>query len=257
MFEELILAFLLFIIYSIFGWCMEVTLVGIDKKKFINRGFLIGPYCPIYGFGALIMVYVLNRYRTDPIVLFVMSVVCCSILEYITSYIMEKLFKARWWDYSYRKFNLNGRICLLNSIFFGLLAGIIVYIVNPFVVSQITKVDSNILSIIAVILFVVFIFDNIISFNVMSKLKNVAYEAKNDNTDEITKKVKEIIAQSSKLGNRLINAFPNFKSTIKSKKEELMEKKEELTRKINEKIELQKIRFEKQVEQVKSFKIKK
>lgn len=257
MFEKIVIVFLLFIIYSVIGWCMEVILIAIDKKKFVDRGFLIGPYCPIYGYGALIMVYALERYREDPIALFVMSVVCCSILEYVTSYAMEKLFKARWWDYSTRKFNLNGRICLLNSILFGVLASLIVYIVNPFVVDLITKVNINILSSVAIILFVVYIFDNIISLNIMSKLKTVAYEAKNDNTEEITKRVKEVISQSSKLGNRLINAFPNFKSTIKSKKEELLEKKEELTRKINEKIEAQKLKFEKQVEQVRSFRIKK
>ena len=99
--------FLLFMLYSIMGWLLEVTCKLIEKHKFINRGFLIGPYCPIYGHGAILMILLLIKYQSDPLLLFTMSIVICSILEYFTSYIMEKVFKARWWDYSRRKFNIN------------------------------------------------------------------------------------------------------------------------------------------------------
>ena len=102
--------FLLFISYSVIGWIMETILKTIEYKKFVNRGFLIGPYCPIYGCGALLMTFLLQGYAEDPIVLFVFNIIICSILEYSTSYIMEKIFKARWWDYSYTKYNINGRI---------------------------------------------------------------------------------------------------------------------------------------------------
>jgi len=103
---------MLFFIYAILGWIIETTLVSIEKKKFVNRGFLIGPYCPIYGFGGLAITILLKNYTKDPIVLFLMAVIICACLEYFTSYIMEKLFKARWWDYSKKKYNINGRICL-------------------------------------------------------------------------------------------------------------------------------------------------
>ncbi len=88
--------FLLFIIYAVIGWCMEVICKLIQYKKFVDRGFLIGPYCPIYGVGALLITFFLNKYVQDPVVLFVMAVVVCGILEYLTSYFMEKIYHARW-----------------------------------------------------------------------------------------------------------------------------------------------------------------
>ena len=138
--EKLSLLFLLFITYSFIGWCMEVGCKLVELKKFINRGFLIGPYCPIYGWGCILIIILLNKYTNDPLVLFIMAIVICSILEYFTSYFMEKLFKARWWDYSRRKFNINGRICLETMIPFGLLGCLIMYFVNPFFVSIYSKI---------------------------------------------------------------------------------------------------------------------
>ena len=90
--------FLLFVFYSFLGWLMEVTQGYVRHKKFVNRGFLIGPYCPIYGYGAISMTLLLKGYANDPIVLFVMAIVICSILEYTTSFVMEKIFKIRWWE---------------------------------------------------------------------------------------------------------------------------------------------------------------
>ena len=81
--------FLLFMLYSIMGWLLEVTCKLIEKHKFINRGFLIGPYCPIYGHGAILMILLLIKYQSDPLLLFTMSIVICSILEYFTSYFMK------------------------------------------------------------------------------------------------------------------------------------------------------------------------
>ena len=124
--------FLLFMIYSVLGWIMEVTCKLIQYKRFINRGFLIGPYCPIYGCGGILITVLLNRYMSDPFVLFVMAILLCGTLEYLTSYFMEKAFKARWWDYSQRKFNINGRICLGTIIPFGILGLFISYVSNPF-----------------------------------------------------------------------------------------------------------------------------
>ena len=124
--------FLLFLMYSFTGWAIEVIGKLIEKGKFVNRGFLVGPYCPIYGVGCLSMILLLNRYINDPFTLFIMSILLFSFLEYFTSYFMEKIFKIRWWDYSRRKFNINGRICLETMIPFGLGGMLIMYIVNPF-----------------------------------------------------------------------------------------------------------------------------
>ena len=108
--------FLLFIIYSFLGWLIEIIVCSISEKHFTPRGFLIGPYCPIYGFASIIMITLLNKYFNDPLIVFILSAIIASVLEYFTSYIMEKIFNARWWDYSDRKLNINGRICLENSV---------------------------------------------------------------------------------------------------------------------------------------------
>ncbi len=207
MIEIISLYFLLFLLYSFLGWSMEMVVCYISTKKLVNRGFLIGPICPIYGYGCLLMIIFLQRYLNDPIVLIVMAMMICSILEYFTSYIMEKLFKARWWDYSNKKYNINGRICLDNMLAFGLLGMLLLYVINPFVIGLLDKVEGNILLIISIILFVVYIIDNIISLKVISSFKNVAKSIKKDSTEEITKKVREILASRGKLYRRLVSAF--------------------------------------------------
>lgn len=95
-----------FFIYSFLGWICEIIYCSILDKKFQNRGFLYGPYCPIYGFGAMIILKVLIPFSAHPIFLFVMGMFVCSVLEYVTSYVMEKAFHLRWWDYSKHKFNI-------------------------------------------------------------------------------------------------------------------------------------------------------
>jgi len=209
--EKLSLLFLLFITYSFIGWCMEVGCKLVELKKFINRGFLIGPYCPIYGWGCILIIILLNKYTNDPLVLFIMAIVICSILEYFTSYFMEKLFKARWWDYSRRKFNINGRICLETMIPFGLLGCLIMYFVNPFFVSIYSKIPSNILIIISSVLFTIFLTDNIISYTIMFKMKIPKIKISKDSTEEITEYVRSILAKRSFLYKRLMKAYPNMK----------------------------------------------
>ena len=113
--------FLLFFFCSMLGWLMEVTCKLFQFHRFINRGFLIGPYCPIYGFGAVFVTLLLSGFSDHPIAVFLLAMLVCGTLEYVTSYVMEKLFHARWWDYSQRKFNLNGRVCANTLIPFGLL----------------------------------------------------------------------------------------------------------------------------------------
>ena len=157
--HKIVLCFSLFIIYSFIGWCIEVIAVSYTKKKFVNRGFLIGPYCPIYGVSALIMVFLLNKYKEDISVLFWMSFIVCSIIEYLTSYIMEKLFKARWWDYSDRLFNVNGRICLKNSICFGALGVLLIRYINNFLMYDLNLLSYNILYSLNIILFICFSVD--------------------------------------------------------------------------------------------------
>ncbi len=212
--ESIEYLFLLFIIYSFIGWLMEVLVTCIDSKKIVNRGFLIGPYCPIYGFGGVIITIVLSNCTPNVIAVFSTSFVICSILEYVTSYVMEKVFKARWWDYSHMKFNLNGRISLGTSLFFGI-GGLAIYFINPLFFDIFSGLSKQ-LSLSVIILFLIlFLIDNILSFKIILSFKNIATSTCRDNTLEITQKVKDVIISSkSILKKRLINAFPNVKAII-------------------------------------------
>ena len=217
------LYFILYIIYSFIGWVIEVIATSKDNKGFVNRGFLIGPYCPIYGTCALLMILILPN-QENIFLLFLMSLLICSISEYLTSYVMEKLFKARWWDYSSRRFNLNGRICLKMSLGFGLLGVILVRYVNPFITSYLIKIPNNIVDIIFYILIIIFAIDNIISFKVVLKIKETTKFIKMDNTKEITEKVKAIL-ENSFLAKRLLKAFPDFRVIIKDLERKIRGKK--------------------------------
>lgn len=218
---DLKIYFLLFIIYSVVGWIIEIIDVAILNKKIVNRGFLIGPYCPVYGVGALLMLIFLNKYVYDPFILFCMSFLICGILEYLTSYIMEKLFKARWWDYSSNKFNLNGRICLGNLVLFGLGGIILFYIANPFIMKILMSISEPVLNVITFILVFLFIIDFCISFKIIFEFKNIASTARKDSTEEIKKRVKVVIESKSALYRRLTKSFPDLEIKIKQYNEKL------------------------------------
>lgn len=211
--------FLLFITYAFFGWLMEVICKLIQEKRFINRGFLIGPYCPIYGWGALAITILLKKYLDDPIALFFMSVIICSVIEYLTSYILEKKYHARWWDYSNKKYNINGRICLETLIPFGLLGMIISYFTNPVFFNWYSSLSDIGLHIISGLLLLIFITDNIISSRIVAAIKAEGINATKDNTEEITQFVKQKLREKSMFHRRLVNAFPNMKNIhVKLKK---------------------------------------
>lgn len=209
------LYFFMFYFYSIFGWLIECINCTIEQKKITyNRGFLIGTYCPIYGFGAMYMYFFLNHYYNEPITLFVMAVVGTSIIEYVTSYLMEKIFKARWWDYSHMKFNLEGRICLKNSFLFGVLGLMYIYIINPPFMLIVKKIPKTVLIIISIILFITFLIDNILTFSIMTNLKLELSNIKKDSTADIDKQVREILSKNTYLKKKLFKAFPKLKLSI-------------------------------------------
>lgn len=233
--------FLLFMTYAICGWIMEVTCKLIQYKRFINRGFLIGPYCPIYGYGAILITILLRKYTNDPVVLFFMAIIICGTLEYLTSYFMEKIFKARWWDYSQKKFNINGRVCLNTIIPFGLLGLFIMYVSNPFLIGKIEQLPEIALNILSSILLVIYIVDNIVSGIVIRYVKKTEkdFGKELDNTEEMTKKVKEILQSKSVLHRRLLNAYPKLETVkikIKEKKQEIKEQVEEQKSEIEKRI---------------------
>lgn len=180
----------IFFTYSFAGWVMESVGGMFALKKFVNRGFLIGPLCPVYGTGVALITIFLSKYANDFFALFILATVFCGVLEYFTGYIMEKLFNARWWDYSNRKFNLNGRVCLQNLCLFGIAGTTILCIVNPFLISLYDKIPENIRHIITWVVLALFAIDFIISFRIIFSFKGETYK-KMDNTEEISNKVKD------------------------------------------------------------------
>lgn len=227
MIENIKMYILMFFIYGIAGWIMESTTISIRNKKFVNRGFLIGPICPIYGYGVLLITILLKKYQNDMVVTFFMSIVISGVLEYLTSFFMEKIFNNRWWDYSKKKFNINGRICLENLVLFGIASCLIVYITNPIIMEKIRLIPDNVQTIIIAILLVIHFIDNIVSYKIILNLKQVSNEIK-DNTIEISEKVRNIIYNKSIFHRRLVNAFPNIKEKVKFKKWTIKEKLEKL-----------------------------
>ena len=149
-------------IYSIIGWVYESTICSIGHRKLINRGFLNGPYCPIYGTGAVLVLLVLGRIQNPVLLFFAGALVTCS-LEYLTSWLMEKLFHARWWDYSKRKFNIGGRVCLIGAVVFGAFSVVLVLVLHPFVKSLTDRLTDAALNWICASVFVGIVSDLVVT----------------------------------------------------------------------------------------------
>lgn len=233
--------YILFLIYSFLGWTIEVCFTYVRNHTIVNRGFLIGPCCPIYGFGCIFMIFLLDGYLKKPIILFMMAMVLCSILEYLTSYFMEKLFKARWWDYSKKKYNINGRICLETIIPFGLLGCFVTYVSNPIIFKYLEMLSELALKTISGICFTIFLADNIISYNVIASFKKTVKTINKgeikDNTEEITRKVREILMGKSFFKKRLMEAYPNLQAKIKEKAKQIAQKAKEVKVEMTDKVE--------------------
>ena len=218
--------YIMFWFFSILGWLLEVAYFIVDDKELINRGFLIGPYCPIYGFGALVML-IISLLSNNVFVIFILSMVLCSTLEYFTSFLMEALFQVRWWDYSNDSFNINGRVCLRNAIGFGALGVLFIKFLLPWYNNFIGVLNYNTSYIICLIIFILTFIDILVSFNAMSKVKstiekNIDSLKNKDATVDIKKLVKDKIPGANILQKRLIKAYhlldkekDNFIKTLK------------------------------------------
>ena len=199
---------------------MEVVYAYMTKKRLSNRGFFIGPYCPIYGVGCMLILVLLTHVKKYPLLVFILAIVIASILEYFTSFVMEKLFKARWWDYTTTKFNINGRVCIDTMLPFGIIACIVMYAINPIVVRAISKTPDTILTVIASIFTVLFLLDFIASFNIVNNFKKtIKSVSSEDRTDDINKYIRETLASKSLLHRRLLKAFPTGHAIIKRVKQ--------------------------------------
>ena len=147
-----------FIIYSFLGWCLESIYKTIIFRKPTNSGFLYGPLCPMYGIGAVIMIMA-GTLSNNILVIFLMSIVIFTIWEYLVAVVLEKLFKTKYWDYSDIKFNFQGRICLKNSIYWGILGVLLIFIIQPSIEKLVELIPNTILMYLDVILSIAIIVD--------------------------------------------------------------------------------------------------
>lgn len=196
--------------------------MSIENKKLTNRGFLCGPICPIYGVGGLLMSFFLQRYENDIIATFCLGALLATIIEYITGWALEKIFHNKWWDYSQNKFNINGRVCLLNAVLFGVGAVLVIKIGDPltnFILSYIPDIWVYIIGITFIILFILdMIYSWIVAFNLRNNII-VVEDLKNKKLNYLPELLEEYLSKQvnrvKKLPKRVSSNFPKFISDYK------------------------------------------
>ena len=219
--------FLWLMIYSIIGWVYESTICSIGHRKLINRGFLNGPYCPIYGTGAVLVLLVLGRIQNPVLLFFAGALVTCS-LEYLTSWLMEKLFHARWWDYSRKPMNLNGRIWIGNLILFGLASVVIVLWIDPIYFRIIAKCPPFWLHFAAVAITVLLATDLVASHVLMDVVRKEIDAQEGDNTEEISQHVHELLRDRNLFIRRIHQAYPELQARPRAMVERVKAARKEL-----------------------------
>lgn len=155
--------FLFFYIYCFFGWCFESTYVSIRKRHLVNRGFMRGPYLPLYGFGASLLLAVSIPVSYSVMLVFFIGMTVATALEYVTGVIMEAIFKVRYWDYSNQKFNFQGHICLSSSVAWGMLNILLIRYLNRPVSGIVVQLDKKIELGAAIFVGLIMVFDLVIS----------------------------------------------------------------------------------------------
>ncbi|KZL89657.1 putative ABC transporter permease [Clostridium magnum] len=178
--ENYIILLVLFTVYSFLGWVLETTFASINAGKFINRGFLTGSFCPIYGLGAILIIKAssgidiyIEYYYTGVLISVLFSIILVTALEYITGFILERLFNCKWWDYSDNHANIKGYVCFKYSLLWGVLAFFLVQMVHPLILKIVLNIPFRIKIYYAIILGIYFIGDTIRSVTDALNLRNV------------------------------------------------------------------------------------
>ena len=209
---------IVFFLFACAGWVMEVTLKFLQFHRFINRGFLIGPYCPIYGWGAVavtVLVGGLLGRRGTVGEVFLAGIFICGGLEYFTSWYMEKIFHARWWDYSQKPMNLHGRIWIGNLLLFGAASVVIVKWIDPLLFGWLEGWSAPALLATAIAILVLLAADNAVSHVLMDKVKKEIDTQEGDNTEEISRWVLALLKKGGYLLHRISDAYPNAQARSK------------------------------------------
>ena len=201
--------FLWFAIYSFFGWVYESILCSTRERRWINRGFLNGPYCPIYGAGALLDLILLGRVRSSAL-LVLAGMLVTGILEYFTSWLLEKLFHARWWDYSDWHCQIHGRVCLLGGVVFGTMSVLLIKVIHPCVMSITNKIPPAVLVGLAIVLLAGFLVD--ILFTVI-------------HLNSFNEKLRQAHQKAEQLANELVTRAGNMKNWVEQELHALRSRK--------------------------------
>ena len=202
---------LIFFAFSIVGWCIEVTLKYFEFGRFINRGFLTGPWLPIYGSGAVLCtvgVQGLAPLESGYGTTFVICFVLCGTLEYMTSFVMEKRFHARWWDYSKKPMNLHGRVWIGNLVLFGLGGVLIVHVFDPLLYRLFALISLPVRELTALVLSAVITADFVMSHFVLKLVKTGVEQSQADNTEQISREVRLLLSDRSVFYRRFADAYP-------------------------------------------------
>ncbi len=222
-FQGIIYIVAFFFIYSFFGWVLESITKTIAQKKPVNSGFLFGPFCPIYGIGAVGMSLILKSFEGNYILTFIVGFIVFTIWEYFVGWLLEKVFHTKYWDYSYYKFNYKGRICLVNSLTWGVLGVAFTELIHPTVSYVINLVKPvEIINITTLIFTIYIIIDFVIT---AAKVKNINVSL--SRLGEITSSLKEKIDELKNVPEKA-----KKREKIKLAIEELKQKQEDLKNKI-------------------------
>ena len=240
--DSLVNLVLLFFAYAFLGWCIEVTLKYFQFHRFINRGFLTGPWLPIYGSGAALITVVIKGLAPLEFSVgttFIVSFLLCGFLEYMTSYVLEKRFHARWWDYSSKPMNLHGRVWIGNLVLFGLGGVVIVDLINPLLLRLSEHMSFPLREIMAFSLSAVFIADYVMSHFVLKLVKSGVESSDADETEAISKEVRLLLSNRSVFYRRFADAYPEviYKTErIAKRMEEIQVEMERLRQEAEERV---------------------
>ena len=225
---------LYFFVYGFLGWCTEVGFAAFKTHHFVNRGFLNGPICPIYGVGVTAVITVLTPYKSDIIVLYILSVVLVTVLEGVTGWAMDKIFHNKWWDYSDMPLNIGGYVCLLFSIVWGFACLFIIYFIQPLVHDLLAFIPTIVGIILIIILGITLIADlyvtasTIFKFNrrlaAMEKIAAEMHEISEQIGQEIFEKTIRAMDRQEASKEKLATATDEFKENMQDTASGLKEK---------------------------------
>lgn len=226
-----------FYFYCICGWIFESTYVSIRTKKLTNRGFMKGPWLPLYGSGAVTVLFVTMPFEQHPVAVYFAGAVAATILEYVTGVAMLKLFKVRYWDYRYQKIQFQGHICLTSTIAWGFLSLLMVYVVHKPVAAFIATWNPEFLSVFTFVVTICMVYDFANAFRDAMDLRALVI-----NAEELAKQLNAALEEEKEeLERRAAERRNEIENVVKEKKEQLegsvKEKKEQLETSVKEKRE--------------------